>query len=67
MWYALRSFDDPIFLILGGQDKGNDYNQIKDPVVNNVKKIYAIGSSADKVFNFFHQIIKVEIGSAFSQ
>ena len=51
----------PIFLILGGQDKGNDYNQIKELVIEKVKKIYAIGSSADKVFNFFHTFIKVEV------
>ena len=61
VWYALRSFDQPIYLILGGQDKGNDYNQIKDLVLNKVKKIYAIGSSAEKVFNFFHHDVKVEI------
>jgi len=61
VWYALNSFDQPIFLILGGQDVGNDYNKIKEPVQDKVKKIYAIGSSADKVFNFFHKIVKVEI------
>ena len=61
VWYALRSFDQPIYLILGGQDKGNDYNQIKDLVLNKVKKIYAIGSSADIVFNFFRHDVKVEI------
>jgi UDP-N-acetylmuramoylalanine--D-glutamate ligase len=61
VWYALRSFKEPIFLILGGQDKGNDYNQIKELVLENVKKIFAIGSSADKVFNFFHHDVKVEI------
>lgn len=61
VWYALRSFDNPIFLILGGQDKGNDYNKIKDLVLKKVKKIYAIGSSAEKVFNFFHHDVKVEI------
>jgi UDP-N-acetylmuramoylalanine--D-glutamate ligase len=61
VWYALRSYDNPIFLILGGQDKGNDYNKIKDLVLKKVKKIYAIGSSAEKVFNFFHHDIKVEI------
>lgn len=61
VWYALRSFEAPIFLILGGQDKGNDYNQIKDLVNEKVQKIYAIGSSADKVFNFFHKIVKVEV------
>jgi UDP-N-acetylmuramoylalanine--D-glutamate ligase len=61
VWYALRSFDEPIFLILGGLDKGNDYNQIKDLVVERVSKIFAIGSSAEKVFNFFHSMVKVEI------
>ena len=61
VWYALRSFDKPIYLILGGQDKGNDYNQIKDFVLSKVIKIYAIGSSADKIFNFFHHDVKVEI------
>jgi len=61
VWYALKSFDEPILLILGGQDKGNDYNQIKELVLQKVKKIYAIGSSAEKVFNFFHHDVKVEI------
>jgi UDP-N-acetylmuramoylalanine--D-glutamate ligase len=64
VWYALRSFNNSIFLILGGQDKGNDYNQIKELVKEKVKKIYAIGSSADKIFNFFHGMVKVELQSS---
>jgi len=61
VWYALKSFEEPILLILGGQDKGNDYEQIKELVLQKVKKIHAIGSSAEKVFNFFHHDVKVEI------
>ena len=61
VWFALRSFDQPIFLILGGKDKGNDYNSIKELVAQKVKKIYAIGSSSEKVYNFFHNIAKVEM------
>lgn len=61
VWYALKSFDEPILLILGGQDKGNDYGQIKELVIKKVKKIFAIGSSAEKVFNFFHNDVKVEL------
>lgn len=61
VWYALKSFDEPLFLILGGQDKGNDYTRIKDLVAEKVKKIYAIGSSAEKVYNYFHNIVKVEL------
>jgi UDP-N-acetylmuramoylalanine--D-glutamate ligase len=61
VWYALKGLSGQIFLILGGQDKGNDYNQIRPLVLEKVIKIYAIGSSADKVFNFFHKDIKVEV------
>ena len=64
VWYALQSFDEPIFLILGGQDKGNDYDQIKDLVLDKVKKIFAIGSSATKIFNYFHKDVKVEVVSS---
>ncbi len=31
-WYALESMTTPTILIIGGKDKGNDYNQIKDLV-----------------------------------
>ena len=62
---ALKSFEEPIFLILGGQDKGNDYSMIEDLVVEKVKKIYAIGSSAEKVFNYFHSKVKTEIKKDF--
>ncbi len=61
VWYALRSFDSDIYLILGGQDKGNDYNKIKNLVESKVKKIYAIGSSAQKINEFFKNIVPVEI------
>ncbi|MFA6978088.1 MAG: UDP-N-acetylmuramoyl-L-alanine--D-glutamate ligase [Ignavibacteriaceae bacterium] len=61
VWYALRSFNEPLFLILGGQDKGNDYDQIKELVKEKVEKIYAIGSSAETVFKYFHSIVKVEL------
>lgn len=67
VWYALRSFDQPILLILGGKDKGNDYNQIKDLVKEHVKKIYAVGSSAEKVYNFFNEITTTEIKADFEE
>lgn len=59
--YALKSFDNPIILILGGKDKGNDYSQINDLILSKVKKIYALGSSREKIFKFFHKTMKVEI------
>jgi len=52
-------------LILGGKDKGNDYTQIVELVKKNVKKIYAVGSSAEKVNDFFNGIVEVEIKNSF--
>lgn len=61
VWYALRSFTKPIILVLGGKDKGNDYSQIKDLIINKVKRIYAIGSSADKIHDYFCDYTQVDI------
>lgn len=67
VWFALRSFETPIILILGGKDKGNDYSRIEELVSKNVKKIYAIGSSADKIYNYFQSIVEVQIVDSLEQ
>lgn len=60
VWYALNSFEEKILLILGGKDKGNDYNQIKDLVLSKVRKIYAIGTSKDIIYNFFNPYVEID-------
>jgi UDP-N-acetylmuramoylalanine--D-glutamate ligase len=40
VFYALGSFNEPIVLIMGGVDKGNDYSQIDELVANKVKPLY---------------------------
>lgn len=57
---ALKTFTKPIYLILGGKDKGNNYDDIKDLVKEHVKKIYAIGVSAQKVEDYFGSFIATE-------
>ncbi|OGU72577.1 MAG: UDP-N-acetylmuramoylalanine--D-glutamate ligase [Ignavibacteria bacterium RIFCSPLOWO2_02_FULL_55_14] len=53
VWYALQAFHDPIVLLLGGRDKGNDYTRLLDLVRLRVKAIIAIGESAGTVENAF--------------
>ena len=65
VFYALRSFENPIRLILGGRDKGNDYSEIEYEVVKRVKKIYAIGESAEKVRIYFSGKVETEICGSF--
>lgn len=56
---ALKSFSNPVILILGGQDKGNNYDELL-PLMGSVKLIYAIGSSAEKIYGYFTGKIPVE-------
>ena len=60
VWRALGAFSEPIVLILGGKDKGNDYSQIFDTVKKKVRAIVAIGHSAEKIVNNFSDKVRVE-------
>ena len=42
-WYALESMPRDVILILGGKDKGNDYNEILPLVKEKVKAIVCMG------------------------
>ncbi len=53
VFYALGSFAEPIILIAGGKDKGNDYSKIKDLVEEHVKAIVTVGKGAEKIEKFF--------------
>lgn len=67
VWYALQGFSEPIILILGGKDKGNDYKEIENEVKKYVKHIIAIGSSKEKVHTFFNNIVPVTMADGFEE
>lgn len=48
---ALSSFDQPITIILGGLERGQDFNELT-PYMKNVKNIIAIGQCRDRVVEF---------------
>ena len=52
-WYALESMTTPTILIIGGKDKGNDYNAIKDLVKNKCAGLVFLGADNTKLHNFF--------------
>ncbi|MBI1807197.1 MAG: UDP-N-acetylmuramoyl-L-alanine--D-glutamate ligase [Ignavibacteria bacterium] len=53
VWYALQAYKEPLVLLLGGRDKGNDYSRLNVLVEKHVKAIVAIGESAEKVYQAF--------------
>ena len=52
-WYALESMTTPTILIIGGKDKGNDYNAIKDLVKEKCAGLVYLGADNKKLHDFF--------------
>jgi len=53
VWFALESMKKSVVLILGGQDKGNDYNEIMELVEDKVKAIVCMGLDNTKIHAAF--------------
>lgn len=52
-WYALQSMKTKTVLILGGKDKGNDYNEIADLVREKCSGLIFLGLHNEKLHAFF--------------
>ena len=65
-WYALESMQHPTVWIVGGIDKGNDYNMLKELVKQKVKAIVCLGTDNKKIIKAFKNVVDVivETGSA---
>jgi UDP-N-acetylmuramoylalanine--D-glutamate ligase len=53
VYYALGSFKEPLVLIAGGVDKGNDYDQIDALVREKVKALICLGKDNTKLQAYF--------------
>lgn len=64
VWYAVQAFNEPLVVLIGGRDKGNDYGKLIEPIKKYVKAIIAIGESSEKVRDAFAKIKPVVIASS---
>ncbi|MBD8349569.1 UDP-N-acetylmuramoyl-L-alanine--D-glutamate ligase [Dysgonomonas sp. HGC4] len=64
-WYALKSMKTKVVLILGGKDKGNDYQEIEELVKTKVHALVFLGVDNSKLHRFFDGKIEtiVDAGS----
>jgi UDP-N-acetylmuramoylalanine--D-glutamate ligase len=58
-WYALESAEHPTVWIVGGIDKGNDYDFIKPLVKQKVKAIVCLGMDNQKIHEAFGDDIEL--------
>ncbi|MBX2888619.1 MAG: UDP-N-acetylmuramoyl-L-alanine--D-glutamate ligase [Ferruginibacter sp.] len=63
-WFALESMNKPVILILGGVDKGNDYEVLKDLVKEKVKAIVCMGTDNRKIHEAFGNIVSLMVNTS---
>ena len=56
-WYALECQSKPVVWIVGGKDKGNDYEVLKPLVKDKVKAIVCLGVDNSKIRAAFEEIV----------
>jgi UDP-N-acetylmuramoylalanine--D-glutamate ligase len=62
-WYALESMPAQVVLILGGIDKGNDYEMLRDLVKNKVKSIVCLGKDNRRIHEAFEDDVDVIVNT----
>jgi UDP-N-acetylmuramoylalanine--D-glutamate ligase len=62
-WYALESMTKPVILIMGGVDKGNDYEMLKELVSEKVKAIVCMGLDNTKINEAFGDIVPLIVNT----
>jgi UDP-N-acetylmuramoylalanine--D-glutamate ligase len=63
-WYALEYVDAPTVWIAGGQDKGNDYNELKSLVKQKVKAIVCLGTDNSKLHEAFEDDVEIMVDAS---
>ena len=63
-FYALECMDKQTVWIVGGVDKGNDYNDLLPLVREKVKAIVCLGLDNDKIKNMFGNVVDIVVETA---
>ncbi len=63
-WYALESMPGDVVLILGGVDKGNDYEMLRDMVRSKVKAIVCLGKDNKRIHAAFEDDVDLIVNTS---
>ncbi len=62
-WYALESVGTDVVLIMGGVDKGNDYDMLKDLVRSKVRAIICLGKDNKRIHEAFENDVEIIVNT----
>ncbi|MEW5795126.1 MAG: UDP-N-acetylmuramoyl-L-alanine--D-glutamate ligase [Candidatus Zixiibacteriota bacterium] len=58
--WALRSVETPLYLILGGRDKGGEFELLAETGRGKIRGIVAIGEAREKIFNALGKLVPTQ-------
>ena len=64
VWYALESLAPQVVLIMGGVDKGNDYEMLRDLVRSKVRAIVCIGKDNSRIYESLEEDAQIIVNSS---
>jgi len=67
VYYALEAMDKPTIWVVGGTDKGNDYEPLADLAKEKVKAIVCLGVDNTKIKDYFNSICSTIIETQSAQ
>ena len=54
---ALKSFSEPLILLMGGKDKGMDFTVLRSLVAQRVKKLVLIGTASERISEALGEVV----------
>ncbi|MGK6350822.1 UDP-N-acetylmuramoyl-L-alanine--D-glutamate ligase [Parapedobacter sp. DT-150] len=64
VWYALESLAPQVVLIMGGVDKGNDYEMLSDLIRTKVRAIVCIGKDNARIYDALEDDAQIIVNSS---
>ena len=64
---ALESFEEPILLILGGKDKGGEFDPLREVVRQKVKRVIVIGEAAPRLVQVLNEVKPISLAQSLSE
>ncbi len=64
---ALDCFSKPVLLLMGGRDKGSDFNVLEDRIRKNVKELIVMGEAAGRITKALGQLTTTKVAASMQE
>jgi len=64
---SIQSFERPLVLILGGKDKGGDFQLLREAVKSKVKHLVLVGAAREKIREVLQNTVPYELAESFEE